>query len=84
MTSLTSRQTSSVSQSFLRKLIGFYRPKKFTNESTQFDMGYEQAKRDLRAIVMSEVQDLREYENFEPDEQATPEKRLRKIGWPFA
>ena len=63
--SILANQTAKVNQDFLRKLIGFYRPTTFTNKSTQFDMGYEQAKRDLRKIVLSEIPDASEYENFD-------------------
>ena len=70
--SITSRQTSSISQSFLRRLIGFYKPRGFNSNSTQFDVGYEQAKADLRRIIMAEVPDIREYENFAVDPEKAP------------
>lgn len=68
MQNLMALQTSSVSQAFLRKLIGFYKPNSFTATSTQFDMGYEQAKADLRRIILSEIPDVREHENFSAEQ----------------
>ena len=75
MSKLNAIRTSSVSPSFLRKLIGFYKPRPFTNTSTQFDMGYEQCKRDLRTIIRSEVQDISEYEDFGPVKETVEDRK---------
>ena len=42
-----------VSPDLLHRLISFSTPRRFTDQSTQFDMGYEQCKRDLRALVVA-------------------------------
>ena len=80
MVSLAAMKGSAVSGEFLRKLIGFYRPRALTAQSTAFDMGYEQARRDLRVLLVSEIPDLREYENF--DAEQVEERSLSP--WVFA
>jgi len=45
------------SQAFIHRLMMFSAPKRFKGDSTSFDMGYEQCKRDLRALVTNLVPD---------------------------
>lgn len=69
---MTSREGPVISTRLLNKLVAFYAPRQFTNESTQFDMGYEQAKRDLREVLMQSVPGLDEQDRW----GATPELNI--------
>lgn len=44
-----------IGQKGIERIIAWARPKRMTSEQTTFDMGYEQAKRDLLEIVYKEV-----------------------------
>ena len=85
MTEITSQRTGSVSHTFIKRIILFYAPRKFTGESTAFDMGYEQCKRDLRILVLNMVPQARELDADETPVQAPaePEQRKRSARWSF-
>ena len=88
MTEITSQRTGSVSHTFIKRIILFYTPRKFTGESTAFDMGYEQCKRDLRILVLNMVPQARELDADETpventDGHHTAPQRSKSI-WPFA
>ena len=59
---------NATSQAFIHRLLMFCAPKRFSGESTAFDMGYEQCKRDLRLLVQNLLPDAAIIEN-EPAEQ---------------
>ena len=85
MTEITSQHTGSVSHTFIKRIILFYTPRKFTVESTAFDMGYEQCKRDLRILVLNMVPQARELDADETPVQAPaePEQLKRSARWSF-
>ena len=85
MTEITSQRTGSVSHTFIKRIILFYTPRKFTGESTAFDMGYEQCKRDLRILVLNMVPQARELDADETPVQAPaePDQRKRSARWSF-
>lgn len=85
MTEITSQHTGSVSHTFIKRIILFYAPRRFTGESSAFDMGYEQCKRDLRILVLNMIPQARELDADEtPVEktEAVPQQRS-KARWSF-
>jgi len=85
MTEITSQRTGSVSHTFIKRIILFYAPRRFTGESSAFDMGYEQCKRDLRILVLNTIPQARELDADEtPVEkpEAIPQQRS-KAQWSF-
>lgn len=72
---------NATSQAFIHRLLMFCAPKRFSGESTSFDMGYEQAKRDLRLLIQNLLPDAAIIENELPEEQPTiAEKQKRWFG----
>lgn len=56
----------------LLKIVRFYSPSQFKAESTSFDMGYEQCKRDLRAVMRKHIPELEDIESVDAP-QVQPE-----------
>jgi hypothetical protein len=49
----------------------FCAPKRFNGESTAFDMGYEQCKRDLRLLIQNQLPDAAIIHDELPDAEPT-------------
>lgn len=78
---VTAQPMSSVNSAFLKRLIIFYSPKRFNDKSTQFDMGYEQCKRDLRNLVHHLVPVTKDLEQFDAPTEITQSAQPEQSRW---
>lgn len=76
---LMTAQTAKINSDLLQKLIWFYTPRQFTKSSSQFDIGYEQCKRDLRHMLKTQITNLSDHENLEPEAIPAEKKAWWKL-----
>ncbi len=66
-----------ISPAYLQRLRLWAAPKRFTQASTEYDMGYEQAKRDLIALMRSMIPS----QAFDEPLPEEPEEKPKKGFW---